>query len=187
MAMRGSRRTSTALCVSAAAFAWDRAIIATLRHSTLPWNESITASSLAESSGGRDRLSLVAQFAAHQALLRFAGVADDDVDANEWAVIRKRGADCRLIRVAARAIDADAAPPALTLVQQFAELVGVELDVLAQSWARAESVYAEAFARLRDDIAADLTWTKRAAFGEIAAPGPDALRSLAIGTYGYVD
>ncbi|HWW61326.1 MAG TPA: hypothetical protein VN181_08160, partial [Thermoanaerobaculia bacterium] len=185
--MRGSRRASTALRVSADAFAWDRAVIATLRHSTLPWNESIIASPLAENGGGRDRISLVAQFAAHQALLRFAGVADDDVDANEWAVVRKRGADCRLVRVAARAADADAAPPALTLVQQFAELVGAELDVLAQSWARAESVYAEAFARLRDDISADLTWTKRAAFGEIAAPGPEVLRALTIGTHGYGD
>ncbi|HVR39189.1 MAG TPA: sigma 54-interacting transcriptional regulator [Thermoanaerobaculia bacterium] len=161
--------------------------MATLRHSSLPWNDSIAASPLTQSTGGRDRLSLVAQFAAHQALLQFAGIADGDVDPAEWVVVRKRGVDCRLVRIAARACDPDSAPPVLTLAQQFAELVGADLDVLAQSWARAELVYAEAFARLRGDIAADLTWTKRAAYGEIAAPGPEALRALAIGTYGYGD
>src|SRR5205085_1803849 len=112
-------------------FGWDRAIIATLRHSTLPWLDnpapaiSIEATPLAEAGelGARDRLSLVAQFAAHQALLQFAGFSDAEYDPAEWAVVRKRGNDCRLVRIAARAIN-DEALPALTVIHQFAEAIG---------------------------------------------------------------
>ena len=178
---RGGRRSREATTTPAvSAFGWDRAIAATLRHSTLPWNEPLAASPLA-AQGARDRLSLVAQFAAHQALLQFAGIADGDVDPSEWVVVAKRGVDVRLVRVAARAVDPAVAPPALTLAQQFAEAVGgVELDVLKQSWARADAVYAEAFARLVSGNAADLRWLRASACGEIAAPGADALRMLTV-------
>ncbi|HEX8152313.1 MAG TPA: hypothetical protein VF698_04265, partial [Thermoanaerobaculia bacterium] len=160
-------------------FGWDRALLATLRHSTLPFpNERAISATPLEDLGGRDRLSLVAQFAAHQAFLQFAGVADGDVDPSEWVVVRKRGVDCRLIRIAARACTFDDAPPVLTLVQQFAEAIGAELDVLRQSWARAEEVYLEAHARLRSDVAADLRWLRRSACGRVIAPGPEALRAL---------
>ena len=178
---RGSRRGRTATVVSPVAFAWDRALTATLRHATLPWDEPLDAAPLTSGFGARDRTSLLAQFAAHQALLHFAGIADGDVDAAEWAVVQKRGSDARLIRIASRAIDPADAPPALTLAQQFAEaLGGVELDVLRQSWARADAVYAEAFLRLNDGAAADLQWTRAAACGEIAAPGPEGLRTLLV-------
>src|ERR1051326_7719124 len=77
MAMRsavGGARTS----IEPGAFGWGVAVAAVLRHSTLPWREVLDAVPLAALPplGGRDRLSLVAQFAAHQALLQFAGVAD---------------------------------------------------------------------------------------------------------------
>ncbi|MGZ8867422.1 MAG: hypothetical protein ACXW2P_03685, partial [Thermoanaerobaculia bacterium] len=91
-------------------FGWGAATIATLRHCSLPWYDasgppiSLRATPLADAGelGTRDRLSLLAQFAAHQAFLQFAGIADADFDVAEWAVIRKRGTDCRLVRIAAR-------------------------------------------------------------------------------------
>src|SRR3954454_3048470 len=128
MSMRGTvRRARSAIAVDLRVFGWDRTFIATLRHSTLPWIDgfaaeiSIDASPLAEAGemGARDRLSLVAQFAAHQALLQFAGVSDAEYDPAQWAIVRKRGNDCRLVRAAARHMDE--APPALTVIQQFAE------------------------------------------------------------------
>jgi DNA-binding NtrC family response regulator len=187
MAMRGASRATRS--VLPRDFRWDRALVATLRHSSLPWNETIAARPLASAQlGTRDRLSLLAQFAAHQAMLQFAGATDDDVDPAEWAVVQKRGCDSRLVRVAARAPDLDAAPPMLTLAQQFAELVHApRLDVLRQSWARAEAVYIECFAKLRNDAAADLRWMRAAAAGEILSPGPEALRSMRPGRTTYGD
>ena len=191
MSMRGSpRRARESFDVSPRAFGWDRYLVATLRHVSLPWSESLAATPLVELAnlGSRDRLSLLAQFAAHQALLQFAGIADGELDPAEWAVVQKRGSDVRLVRLAARAPEVATAPPALTLAQQFAEVVGAELDVLRQSWARAETVYAEAHARLRGDVAADLRWMRRAACGSIDAPGPEGLRLLTSetrGRFGY--
>src|SRR3954466_2157107 len=187
MSMRGTvRRARSAIAVDLRVFGWDRTFIATLRHSTLPWTDgfaaeiSIDASPLAEAGemGARDRLSLVAQFAAHQALLQFAGFSDAEYDPAEWAVVRKRGNDCRLMRIGARAVS-DEALPALTVIQQFAETVGATgLESLRQSWGRAESVYLEIDGRLRADAAADLRWMRRAACGQIASPGADALNDI---------
>jgi len=166
--------------VSARAFGWDRALTATLRHVSLPWDEPLAATPLAELTdpGARDRLSLLAQFAAHQALLQFAGVADGEFDAAEWAVVQKRGQDVRLVRIASRPCDASVAPPVLTIAQQFAERAGAAADVLRQTWARADAIYADVFARLSRDAAADLRWVRRSAYGAIAAPGPEGLRTL---------
>ncbi|HEX6085254.1 MAG TPA: sigma 54-interacting transcriptional regulator [Thermoanaerobaculia bacterium] len=161
-------------------------MLATLRHSSLPFEESLELTPLGDE-GKRDRLSLLGQFAAHQALLQFAGVADGELEPAEWAVVRRRGADVRLVRIAARACDPSLAPPVLTLAQQFAEQIGAELAILAQSWARADAIYAEAFARLDRDTAADLRWLRRSACGAIASPGPDALRTLEPGRYGVSD
>jgi DNA-binding NtrC family response regulator len=180
MNMRGgSRRARPAAALSARAFAWDHALLATLEHCSLPWREELTATPLAQvkALGSRDRLSLIAQFAAHQALLQFAGIADGDFDATEWSVVQKRGSDVRLVRVAARAPDPTTAPPVLTLVQDLAELIGAELEILQQSWARADAIYADAFARLARDVAADLKWLRASACGAVLSPG-DALHVL---------
>ena len=187
MKMRGGSGRGAA--VDARRFGWDRAVIATLRHASLPWDESLAATPLTDlrSLGTRDRLSLLGQLAAHEALLQFAGIADGELDPAEWCVVQKRGADVRLIRVAARACDPSLAPPVLTVAQQFAELIAAELDVLRQSWARADAIYAEAYARVSRDVAADLRWLKRSACGAIAAPGPEALRALENGRYGVTD
>ncbi len=173
-ALRGAR-----IYLEPAAFGWGVAVAAVLRHSTLPWREALDAVPLADLPplGGRDRLSLVAQFAAHQALLQFAGVSDGACDAAEWAVVQRRGVDARLVRLTASA--ATDAPPALTLVQQFAEAVGAPpLDALRQSWGRPEAVYWEIDQRLRHDAAADLRWMRAAAVGEISSPAPDGIRAL---------
>jgi DNA-binding NtrC family response regulator len=184
MNMRGSKRGRSTTVVDGGAFAWDRALVATLEHSSLPWNEALPLAPLA-ANGARDRLSLLAQFAAHQALLQFAGIADGDVDPAEWRVVQKRGSDVRLVRIAARACDPSDAPPVLTLAQQFADILRADLEILRQSWARADAIYAEAFARVTRDVAADVRWMRRAACGAIAAPGPEGLRAFAAGRYGY--
>ena len=192
MNMRGSARAGRAASVVRAhAFEWDHALTATLRHASLPWDEELAATPLTalREIGPRDRLSLLAQFAAHQALLQFAGIADGELDPAEWMVVQKRGIDVRLLRVAARACDPSIAPPVLTLAQQLAERIGAELDLLRQSWARADAIYAEAFARVSRDAAADLRWMRRAACGAIAAPGAEGLRALLHdgGRFGYHD
>src|SRR3954471_7173750 len=190
MSMRGTvRRARSAIAIDLRVFGWDRALVASLRHSTLPWFDgfaaeiSLDATPIAEAGelGARDRLSLVAQFAAHQALLQFAGFSDADYDPAQWAIVRKRGNDCRLVRVAARHMDE--APPALTVIQQFAEAAGAPpLESLRQPWGRAESVYLEIESRLRGDAAADLRWMRRSACGEIASPGAEALNDILHGT-----
>jgi len=175
-----ARRARNVVVVSPHAFAWDRALLATLRHSTLPFGAELDLEPLNEwNLGARERLSLVAQFAAHQAFLQFASIADGELSADEWRIVRKRGSDCRLVRVAARHPDPSTAPPMLTLIHQFADAIDAPpLDVLRQSWGRAESVYAEAHRRLREDVASDLRWTQSAAAGSILAPGPEALDAL---------
>src|SRR6185295_1977954 len=147
MSMRGaSRRARPQASVDLRQFGWDRALVATLRHPTLPWHDGFAANIILDAVplagcddlGARDRLSLVAQFAAHEALLQFAGAGDSECDPAEWVVARKRGSDCRLIRVAGRAMAPDS-PPALTIVQQFAEAIGAgDVDTLRHSWGRAE-------------------------------------------------
>jgi DNA-binding NtrC family response regulator len=187
MAMRGgSRRASDEAKVSPRDFAWPRERIATLRHSTLPWSEMLRATPLASLSqlGSRDRLSLLAQFAAHQSFLQFAGVADGELDPTEWVVEQKRGSDCRLIRIAARATTGET-PPMLTLAQQFGEAIGApRLDVMRQSWARAESVFVECWSRLRADAAADLRWARRSAAGTVLSPGAESIERGTKHVYG---
>src|SRR3954451_17935464 len=98
MSMRGTaRRARSAITGDLRAFGWDRALIATLRHSTLPWFDGLAAEvsldatpiAAAGELGARDGLSLLAHFAAHEALLQFAGCSDADYDAAEWAIVRK--------------------------------------------------------------------------------------------------
>src|SRR5258707_11931931 len=109
MSMRRAARGRASLEASLRMFGWERAALGALRHSTLPWYEgfareiTLDAAPLAQlrDLGGRDRLSLVAQFAAHQALLQFAGIADGECDPGEWVVVQKRGCDVRLVRIAA--------------------------------------------------------------------------------------
>ncbi len=178
--MRGaSRRGSDASDVSLQDFAWPRATLATLRHSTLPWTDAGAVTPLGDlrNLGTRDRLSLTGQFAAHVAVLQAAGVAAGEFDASDWVVARKRGADCRLVRVTVRA--PDSTPSSFEGILQFAATIDAPaLDVLALSWTRAESVYAEVRRRLRNDAAADLKWLRQSAFGEILWPGPEALGSM---------
>src|SRR5579859_4994685 len=138
MAMRGpGPRARSPVTIDVRTFGWERAVLATLRHSTLAFDR-VDATPLGgvRELGKRDRLSLTGQFAAHEAFLQFAGIADGELDPAEWAVVQKRGADCRLVRVAAKRWTADPVP-ILTIVQQFAAAVGAPaVDVLRQSSAR---------------------------------------------------
>ena len=91
MSMRGSnRRGRDASLVPRRVFAWDRALLATMQHVSLPWDEPLAAMPLEQlhEAGARDRLSLLAQFAAHQAFLQFAGIADGEFDPAEWAIVQ---------------------------------------------------------------------------------------------------
>ena len=89
-----------------------------------------------------------------QALLAgfvFAGVGEGAFEISDWGVVRKRGRDCRRVRVAA-----GSAGDSLSSIHDFAACVGENgLQTLKRSWVRAESVYAEAASKLRADIAAD--------------------------------
>jgi DNA-binding NtrC family response regulator len=191
-AMRSTaNRSGAATVISPSGFGWDRRLTVTLRHVSLPWDEPLRIAPLTalRQIGARDRLSLIAQFAAHQALLQFAGVADGELDPGEWGVVQKRGSDVRLVRTAARSSDVTVAPPVVAVVQQFASVVGGELPVLRQPSARADAIYAEAYARLMSDVAADLQWVRRAACGAVAAPGPEGLSLIAEenGRFRYCD
>jgi DNA-binding NtrC family response regulator len=197
----GSRRARAEMALDLRPFGWERSCIATARHSSLSWFESFAAELTLDATpletlaslanlGDRDRLSLVAQFAAHQAFLQFAGIADGECDPAEWAVVQRRGCDSRLVRIAARAVTDDP-PPVLTTIQQFAEAIGAPpLAVLKQSWSRAEAVYHEVETRLRGDAAADLRWMRRAACGEVLAPGAESLQQIlaaTTGRFGFAD
>ena len=184
--MRGRPRRAHDTCVvSLSDFGWDTAAVACLRHPTLPWYERVGAQislplrllpSVGEI-GTRDRLSLVAQYAAHEAFLQFAGVPDGGFDPAEWGVVQKRGSDCRLVRIAACSLAGAQTPPAISLVDAFAHYVRTPaLDVLRRPWARAEAVYCEAFARVVTDAVSDQQWLRRAVHGSILSPGLQTIR-----------
>ncbi|MEA2326788.1 MAG: hypothetical protein QOE68_1747, partial [Thermoanaerobaculia bacterium] len=178
--MRGSSpRAQSSFTVDVRTFGWERVLAASLRHTTLLF-EQFEAAPLASlrDPGKRDRLSLLGQFAAHEALLQFAGVSDADFLPAEWAVVQKRGVDCRLVRLAGRRPGGDPIP-ILTIVQHFAAAIEAPpVEVLRQSSGRADAVYCEIDARLRSDATADLRWFRASAVGLVAAPGVDALRSI---------
>src|SRR5579859_7274892 len=170
MAMRGpGPRARSPVSIDVRTFGWERAVVATLRHSTLAFEAAeVTPLAALHDLGKRDRLSLLGQFAAHEAFLQFGGVADSEFYPADWAVGQKRGVDCRLIRIGAKRSTADPVP-ILTIVQQFAATIAApDLGVLHQSSARAEAVYCEIDAKLRGDTAADLRWFRAAAAGRIA-------------------
>jgi len=180
------RRPRSVLSFSPSSFGWDSATIATLRHSTLPWFDGKTRGNDLHgvpltggiSLGSRERLSLVAQFAAHLAFLQFAGLSvGEEVDADEWVVVRARGRDIRLVRVAVR--PAKSTAPPFTLIQQFASAVEApQVEILRQPWGRAEAVYAECRARVRNAATADLTSLNAAAAGTVLGGGAEWLRAL---------
>jgi transcriptional regulator with GAF, ATPase, and Fis domain len=189
MAMReGSPRSKRAIRVDLADFAWDPFALATLRHPSLPWYDQfatavdVTAIPLSEVDRAAERslLSLVGQFAAHQALLRFAALEDGGFSADEWAVIVRRGVDCRLVRLRAEpGPRGQEPPPAVALIEAFAQAIDAPRQpILQRSWARPESVYVDIDRRLRSDSAADLRWFRCAAWGSVASPGPAMLRSI---------
>jgi len=192
MVMRGgSRRAGSGLAIAVRHFEWSTTQTATLRHSTLPWFDgfadsiSLPASHLGDARelGKRDRLSLVGQFAAHQALLQFAGIADGEFSIDEWAIVAKRGSDCRLVRTSARASNVIDAPPVLTTIEQFAQAIDAPpLETFRRSWARAESMYAEVFDVVAADVAANSVWLRASATGEVLPPGSELLTEIASGS-----
>jgi DNA-binding NtrC family response regulator len=165
-------------------FAWDAATVATLRHATLPWFgtrpgspiDAVALHSL-ERAGEREAMSLVAQFAAHCAFLQFAAIPVTEFAAEEWAVVRRRGSDSRLVRVAARE-RAEAESPFEAIAAFAAALGAVAADAVGTSWRRPEAIFIALLRRLVADAAADLSWVRAAAAGAVLSPGPDALRSL---------
>lgn len=163
-------------------FAWSEATLAVLRHSTLPWFGEEAAEvalsgvplSATTSWGARDRMSLLAQLAAHQAFLRFAAVDDGEFDPAQWIAVRERGTDARLVRIASPASSSAEAG----VVEAAAAMLGVErLSTLEKLWCKPEEVYMEIGGRL-STTAADCRWLRRAAAGSIRAPGPLALSEM---------
>src|SRR5688500_2697100 len=100
MSMSGTGQRRQTCVVSARAGAWDPGVTAKRRRSPPPFGTSVGGGSLADARGlgKRDRRALLAQFAAHQAMRQFAGIADGHLDPAEWLVVRKCGCYARLIR-----------------------------------------------------------------------------------------
>jgi DNA-binding NtrC family response regulator len=199
MSMRVPRTRAQAVSVDLRAFGWDRFVMASLRHATLPWSGAgrmdtdLEATSLSElgAAGSRDKLSLTGQFAAHQSLLRFAGVPDSRFDAGDWAVAMRRGCDARLLRIRATQANSDDDTPPLSLIESFARAIDAPpLSTLHLSWARPEAVFQEVILRLTADATADLRWLRESAWGSVAAPGPPALKTAFLdrgGRYTWTD
>ncbi|HVT45908.1 MAG TPA: sigma 54-interacting transcriptional regulator [Thermoanaerobaculia bacterium] len=187
MAMRrGNARKRSLARVALAEFGWEPAVIAALRHSTLPWTDEqqteieleATPLESAGSIGRRDAFSLLGQYAAHLAFLRQLALDDAHFDPSEWGIGLKRGTDCRLVRLRGVQSSAGDTPP-LTLLEAFAAQVGApRLATFDQSWAKPEAVYHELHTLLRGDIAADLSWFHAAAVGVVRPPGIDSLRAI---------
>ncbi|HXI12283.1 MAG TPA: sigma 54-interacting transcriptional regulator [Thermoanaerobaculia bacterium] len=191
MTMRApAGRTKTAHKVDLAEFGWKPSLIATARHSTLPWYADVhpvidlpgvTALTDMRGWGARDRLSLTGQYAAHLSFLRRLGVVENEFDPADWVALRKRGSDVRLIRI--RALDhhsdgRDGAAP-LSLIQNFSELVEAKgLKVLSRSWSNSDAAYSEILVRLVEDAASDLSWLRTAAVGSNIAPHSEAFELL---------
>jgi hypothetical protein len=182
---RSQPATESSCEISAASFSWPLPVLACLEHCTLPWFESAEprwridpAEPLEQEWGTRHALSLLAQFAAHQSFLEFAGILDNHFDPAEWRVERRRGADVRLIRIAATS-GSESGRTGFDQVRECARLLGVtELESLVQVWGRADHVYEEARRRLRRGGAASLRWCLRASVGAVAGAGPETTEQL---------
>ena len=178
--MSRRRRSRIVFEPSSACNGWDRFLAATLRHSTLPWcigERTIAATSFDDLDlARRDALSVFGQIAAHYALLRQAGIADELFDGSEWIVSFARGEDCRAIRIGRRIADGPASKIASVLepVAEALEIDGVE--ALRLPWVKPELVYADVDRQL--DVAADMRWFRAAAWGEVLAPGPAVLQEF---------
>ncbi len=196
---RPEARSKRPLHLEVSEFGWSPFVIATFRHSSLPWDAAARSSGwdvagrpLAESrtSGKRDALSMAGQYAAHLAWLRFCGITDPCFDPEEWVVEKNRGEDCRLVRIRAPKDGSSDEFVPLSLLQAFTEYVGApELEILRQTSAKPEAVYHEVHRRLRREPSATTVWLRRAASGAVLAPGPDALDQV-LGTpqrYRYDD
>ncbi|MGK2856106.1 MAG: hypothetical protein ACSLFQ_02745, partial [Thermoanaerobaculia bacterium] len=172
--------------MSAQSFGWPASLVATLRHSTLPWfpaanDDAAEATPLSAAGriGERDALSILGQFAGYLAFARFAGVSTGAFNPTEWGIEQKRGRDTRLVRLLSPPSRPDEEGLAVTLLETLASrLSAPPLESLRQSWTKPESVYAEIHRMLRTG-AADRSWFSRAAFGRIEAPGADCLDRLA--------
>lgn len=169
--------------VSAEQFGWPLARLACSVHHSFVWNGSAvdrkSCVSLERSWGERHRLSLLAQFAAHQSFLSFAGLPDHDLDPREWLVARARGGDVRLIRIAGGSDDEWSGVTAFDRVAEFARYLHLEgISAIQRPWGRPDHFFAEAREKLRQGQAADLTSVGRAAFGMLLPPGPESLEQF---------
>jgi len=182
---RSTSSGSPALQLSLRSFGWDPAQIAVLSHSTLPWRDAFEPELTIDGVpldgrkwAARDALSLVGQYAAHLAFLRFAGIGDASFDPNEWRVVSRRASDVRLLRVAASRPAGEEEVVPLDLLERFSEVVSAPpLDTLSMGWASPEQVYREIHRRLEGE-SADLRWFRQAAGGLVLAPGAESLRGL---------
>jgi len=166
-------------------FGWTAAQIAVLRHSSLPFGEAPDGSceidgvdlETAKAWGRRDRLALLAQFAAHVAFLRRVGVAAGPLRTDEWLAVRNRGEDPRLVRVRATPAQ-ESFTAALESIGAFANLLNLRLSELEASWTRAEQIWAAALKEMCSK-AGECHWTRRAQLGWIESPGSTWLEELA--------
>ncbi|MBW3563871.1 MAG: sigma 54-interacting transcriptional regulator [Acidobacteria bacterium] len=185
MSKKGSGPSAEAE-LSLAAFSWDRHALAAVEHATLPhWGrvgpdpDLESASPLASRKWShRDSLSILAQAAAHQAMLLAVGIAETELDPDQWAVHRKRGEDVRLVR---RFAAPDSAAPAEGIapsewIEALADYLGIrDLHVFDHAWFRADEVYAQSVIQDAGLPEHDRRWLRRAGYGSILV-SPDDLQ-----------
>ncbi|HUO85548.1 MAG TPA: sigma-54 factor interaction domain-containing protein, partial [Thermoanaerobaculia bacterium] len=183
------RRSPSPVRVVLSEFGWDAATLAATRHATLPWFDvfapeiDLAAVSLAGRRWApRDALSLIGQYAAHLAFLRFLGIDSGRFDAAEWVVATQRGCDSRLIRIRAASPAGEESPSLEALEAMAAEISAPELASLHDTWGKPEQPDRDVLARLSEDAAADLSWLRAAASGEHVSPGIDHLRTFGPGS-----
>jgi DNA-binding NtrC family response regulator len=180
----GTSRSRRVAQPSVGGFRWDAPWLATIIHSHVPpvagHPDTRLVRPLQEClpAPKRDVLSLVGQFAAHLAFLRFAGIGNSALELSQWGIIKERGRDPRLVRREAdRVTESDEMLP-VTLIEQFCEALGApRLEVLRHGWVRPEAVYAEVLERL-ESVPGDTTWLRQSSWGVVRSPGPEILQEL---------
>ncbi|HVR42908.1 MAG TPA: sigma 54-interacting transcriptional regulator, partial [Thermoanaerobaculia bacterium] len=177
----------TAYRIELDACGFAAAEMAALDHASLPWwgvasrAVEIAGSPLesAREMGERDRHSLLAQLAAHLAMLRFAAVGWGSFAAAEWVVVRKRREEGRLVRIARAGGGEESAG---SFLARAFELLEVEpTESLRATWVRPDAVYAELDGRASEGKTAASRWRRRSAGGWVLSPGPELLARLLTG------
>jgi hypothetical protein len=153
-------------------FGWPLSRIAVLRHSTLPFESGrvieldTTELISARPWGKRDRLAILAQFAAHLALLKRLSIPSGRLVAEEWRIVRQRNADPRLVRIKATPAH-ESFTAAVEALEEMASLLGLDSPA---GWTKPEQSWQESFEQTEAQ-AGESAWVRRSAIAKVLSPG----------------